>query len=121
MSRHILRPALSRLKAEVVHQKHMCKDHLDLICSEEATGARVLAMSEVQVIHVRGRELVAGVLAGLLALLVVSETIECLRVRRHVWIVKDLGARHAESRASRKVEAVRQSHRFERDTVKSHW
>lgn len=87
MRRHILRPDLAIRETHVVLQQHSRQNHLDLITGEEAAGTGILAVAEVQVVGIRGGELMAIVLLGLLPCFVEAEAVEDFGGRDHRGVV----------------------------------
>ena len=65
-------------------------------------------MPKMQVVSIRGRELVPGTFAGKLALFVIPESIENLWVGSNGWIVEYVGARHAEAGSLGQMQTIRE-------------
>ena len=79
---------------------------LDLVGSEEAAGARVLAVAELHRIDAGGDELVLVLVPWLLAQLLEAEAIELVRRLPEVGIAIDLRVGRADVGAAREDGAV---------------
>lgn len=100
-------PAAALRILEVVLQQQMRHDDFDLVAGEEAAGARILAVPEVQVVLVRhgGLVLLHLVRPGL-AQPVVAERIECVGRRHERRVVHHRLGGYAEVCPRRKSRAV---------------
>lgn len=64
-------------------------------------------MAKMQIVHIRGSELVSSTFAWNLTLFVIPESIKNMRLASNCWIMEYVGARHAEAGPFRQMETIR--------------